>query len=102
MRCPARIFQPGERCRPGTYLSPDVSAGQVLSRLYWPQKFASMKQLLLAVCFAVIPVLHLAGAQGKPATPAAPVAPAVSHAPAAPVFGAAEQNALVKQYCVTC
>jgi mono/diheme cytochrome c family protein len=61
-----------------------------------------MKQLLLAVCFAVIPVLHLAGAQGKPATPAAPVAPAVSHAPAAPVFGAAEQNALVKQYCVTC
>ncbi len=61
-----------------------------------------MKQLLLAVSFAVIPVLHLAGAQGKPATPAAPVAPAVSHAPAAPVFGAAEQNALVKQYCVTC
>jgi hypothetical protein len=30
------------------------------------------------------------------------VTPAVSHQPAAPVFGAAEQSALVKQYCTGC
>ena len=72
-----------------------------------------MIRLFFAALFAAIPTLHLAvAAQDKPVpaparvapkaaqTPTAPVAPAVSHA--APVFGAAEQNAMVKQYCVTC
>ena len=83
-----------------------------------------MKQLVLAVCLASLPALHLAGAQGKPA-PAAPAARVAPTAPAAPVatgaaaparaqdapklavahaaaFGAVEQTALVKQYCATC
>ena len=72
-----------------------------------------MTRLFFAAFLAVIPTLPLVvAAQVKPApaaparvapavpsTPSAPVAPAVSHAP---VFGAAEQNAMVKQYCVTC
>jgi mono/diheme cytochrome c family protein len=72
-----------------------------------------MTRLCIAILLATIPTLQLAAGQARPApkapTPAVsvapvapqpPVAPAVSHA--APAFGAAEQTALVKQYCVTC
>ena len=66
-----------------------------------------MTRLCFAILLAAIPTLHLAADQAKPApkapapaVPMAPVTPAVSHA--APAFGAAEQTALVKQYCVTC
>ena len=71
-----------------------------------------MTRLLFAAVLAAIPVAHLAagsqasGAQAPaprataPATPRTePPAPAVSHEPA---FGAVEQTAMVKQYCVTC
>jgi mono/diheme cytochrome c family protein len=82
-----------------------------------------MKKLIFAVLVAAIPSLHLAAtsdqvpAAPKPSTPApateraapparvpAPAAPApvASHAPAVPAFGAAEQTAMVKQYCATC
>jgi len=77
-----------------------------------------MKRLILAVLAAAIPSLHLAATGGQapvapttapPASvktttrtlPSAPV-PVASHAPVAPAFGAAEQNAMVKQYCVGC
>src|SRR5688572_24486185 len=72
-----------------------------------------MTRLCIAILLATIPTLQLAAGQAKPApklptprvavapvAPQPPVAPAVSHA--APAFGAAEQTALVKQYCVTC
>src|SRR5688500_14555682 len=78
-----------------------------------------MNRLFLAVLLASIPALHLAADQAKPVpntgvalspaapeapqapkAPTGPIAPAISHA--APAFGAAEQTALVKQYCVTC
>jgi mono/diheme cytochrome c family protein len=71
-----------------------------------------MIRLFLAALVASIPALGLAVAAQTPAprtpapsaprtsAPVAPVPPAVSHA--APAFGAAEQTALVKQYCVTC
>src|SRR5687768_9697302 len=70
-----------------------------------------MTRLFFAAVLASLPALQLLHAQTAPAprpetpaaprtqAPAAPVAPAISHAPA---FGAAEQTALVKQYCVTC
>jgi mono/diheme cytochrome c family protein len=72
-----------------------------------------MNRLIFAALIAAIPTLPLvAGEQAKPApkppapvasgarvAPVAPVAPAISHAP---VFDDAAQNALVKQYCVTC
>jgi len=76
-----------------------------------------MTRLILAVFAAAIPSLHLAATSGQaPSAPAAPSpaasparqaptsvpTPAASHTAAAPVFGAAEQNALVKQYCVSC
>jgi mono/diheme cytochrome c family protein len=59
-----------------------------------------MKRLIVAVCLAGIPTLLAAQvpAVPKPAS-TAPIAPAVSHAT---TFGTAEQNALVKQYCVGC
>jgi mono/diheme cytochrome c family protein len=72
-----------------------------------------MTRLCIAILLATIPTLQLAAGQARPApklptpvvtvapvAPQPPVAPAVSHA--APAFGAAEQTALVKQYCVTC
>jgi len=58
-----------------------------------------MKRVIFAVALAALPVVYL-GAQAPQQT-AAPK-PAVSHAPAAPVFDVAEQNALVKQYCTGC
>ena len=78
-----------------------------------------MKRLILAVLVAAIPSLHLAATGGqapvtptaappapaKPAsrpTPAQAPAPVASHAPVASAFGVAEQNAMVKQYCVGC
>ena len=58
-----------------------------------------MKRFVFAVCIASVPaVLIAAGAQGTKA----PVAPVASHEPMTPAFGAAEQNALVKQYCTGC
>ncbi len=76
-----------------------------------------MKRFLLAVLVAAVPSLHLAATSGQaPAVPAppAPVKPAArttpttspipvaSHAAVTPAFGAAEQTALVKQYCTGC
>ena len=73
-----------------------------------------MKRILIAALLAAIPALQISasGSEGRrdqtgQAAPAAkPVAaapkPVASHAPAAPVFGVAEQNALVKQYCTGC
>jgi len=58
-----------------------------------------MKRLILAVLVAATPgILLAASSQQAPAA----LAPVASHAPAKPVFGAAEQNAMVKQYCVGC
>jgi mono/diheme cytochrome c family protein len=77
-----------------------------------------MKRLIIAVFVAALPSLHIAAtaerdsgqapaapAQASPAKPSAPAAapkPVASHALATPVFGAAEQNAMFKQYCVAC
>ncbi len=76
-----------------------------------------MKRFILAVLVAAVPSLHLAATSGQaPAVPAppAPVKPAArttpttspipvaSHAAVKPAFGAAEQTALVKQYCAGC
>src|SRR6478735_7458973 len=72
-----------------------------------------MKRLIVAASFAVVPAILAAQSQTpKPAAPApaarvAPAAPAARVAPVAPatsheVFGVAEQNALVKQYCTGC
>src|SRR6185436_17939990 len=69
---------------------------------------APMKRLLFAVCVAAIPALLSAQAPARTSSPAlqapkapqAPMAGVASHA--APVFGAAEQTALVKQYCTGC
>jgi mono/diheme cytochrome c family protein len=58
-----------------------------------------MKRVIFAALLAAIPALQL-DAQTKQARPAPK--PVASHAPAAPVFGVAEQNALVKQYCTGC
>jgi hypothetical protein len=55
---------------------------------------------IAAVALVLLPVSIAAQQVGKPA--AAPVKPAVSHAPASTTMTVAEQNALVKQYCVTC
>src|SRR6188508_470996 len=58
-----------------------------------------MKRFVFAVSVVFVPtVLIAAGAQGTKA----PVAPVASHEPMPPAFGAAEQNALVKQYCTGC
>ena len=54
-----------------------------------------MKRLVFAAILVLVPVV--VGAQ-KPTTPA----PVASHAPAKAVFGAVEQNAMVKQYCTGC
>ena len=74
-----------------------------------------MKRLILAVLVAAIPSLHLAATSGQ--APAAPTAPAAAKSPTrasappssptpvashAAAFGAAEQTALVKQYCAGC
>jgi len=74
-----------------------------------------MKPFILAAFVAAIPTLHLAATSGQapvpqaaqaPARPPSPApaapSPVASHAAAAPVFGVAEQNAMVKQYCVGC
>lgn len=68
-----------------------------------------MKRLFFVAALAAVPALLSAQAaqvskpaQARPASPAVPATPAVSHAPTAPAFGTAEQNALVKQYCVGC
>ncbi len=55
-----------------------------------------MKRFLLAVLVAAVPSLHLAATSGQ--APAVPTPPA----PVKPAFGAAEQTALVKQYCTGC
>ncbi len=76
-----------------------------------------MTRLILAVLVAAIPSLHLAATSDQ--APAAPTAsapakpptrptsvsapsPVASHAAVAPAFGAAEQTAMVKQYCAGC
>ncbi len=58
-----------------------------------------MKRLAIAL-LVFVPVSIAAQQAAKPAT--APPKPAVSHAPAATTLTVAEQNALVKLYCVTC
>ncbi len=58
-----------------------------------------MKRLVAAVLL-LAPVALTAQQVGK--TPVAPVTPAASHAPASTTMPVAEQNALVKQYCVGC
>jgi hypothetical protein len=58
-----------------------------------------MKRFAAAVLI-VIPVSLVAQQAARPA--AAPITPAVSHAPAATAMSVADQNALVKQYCVGC
>jgi cytochrome c551/c552 len=58
-----------------------------------------MKRFVVAVLF-LVPVALTAQQVGK--TAVAPVKPAVSHAPASTTMTVVEQNALVKQYCVTC
>jgi len=58
-----------------------------------------MKRILVAAVMAAIPALQLHAQNGQPVQAPKPVA---SHAPTAPVFGAAEQSALVKQYCTGC
>ena len=55
--------------------------------------------MLFAAVIAAVPVLQLY-AQSAPAQ--APLKPVVSHVPAAPAFGPAEQNAMVKQFCTGC
>jgi len=64
-----------------------------------------MKRLALAVLFFA-PVALTAQQAAKVATPQGVATPAskpvVSHAPASTTLTVAEQNALVKQYCVTC
>ncbi|HUQ88737.1 MAG TPA: DUF1592 domain-containing protein [Vicinamibacterales bacterium] len=67
-----------------------------------------MKRLLVAALVAGIPTLLFAQTSARtpvpapqaPQAPQAPLAPAASHA--APVFGPAEQSAMVKQYCTGC
>jgi len=67
-----------------------------------------MKPFILAVLVAAIPTLHLAATTGErprvegQSRPSPAPPPVASHAPAAPVLGATEQNAMVKQYCVGC
>jgi mono/diheme cytochrome c family protein len=62
-----------------------------------------MGRILFAAVLLVIPVVTGAQKPTAPSpAPAAPVTPVASHAPATPPFGAVEQTALVKQYCVTC
>ena len=64
-----------------------------------------MKRLALAVLF-LAPVALTAQQAAKVATPQGVATqaakPVVSHAPASTTLTVAEQNALVKQYCVTC
>ncbi|MEY4634795.1 MAG: hypothetical protein RJA55_593 [Acidobacteriota bacterium] len=74
-----------------------------------------MTRLILAVFVAATPTLHLAATSGQapaaaPAAPASPrtsasakaPAPVASHAAVPSGLGAAEQTAMVKQYCVGC
>jgi mono/diheme cytochrome c family protein len=65
-----------------------------------------MKRSLIAVGLFAVAGLASAFAAGEPQAATArqprPIQPAASHAPAAAVVTVAEQNALVKQYCVTC
>ena len=61
-----------------------------------------MKRFIFATLIAAIPGVHLVATGGQTASSAKGPVPAVSHAPATPVFGAAEQTALVKQYCTGC
>jgi mono/diheme cytochrome c family protein len=67
-----------------------------------------MKRLLFAALLAAIPTFQIhTSASAAEQTGSAPakqarVAPVASHARTAPVFGAAEQTALVKQYCTGC
>jgi mono/diheme cytochrome c family protein len=67
-----------------------------------------MKRILFAAIMAAIPALQLhasasaAEQAGAASASQAPVAPVPSHAPTAPMFGPAEQTALVKQYCTGC
>ena len=77
---------------------------------YTGARTAPMKRLLFAALIAAIPryfssapVLSAAACRPKACTAvAAAPKPVASHAPAAPVFGAAEQTAMVKQYCTGC
>jgi mono/diheme cytochrome c family protein len=57
-----------------------------------------MKHLLFAAALAAIPVYLGAQAPQQPTAPK----PVASHTAAEPVFGVAEQNAMVKQYCTGC
>jgi len=57
-----------------------------------------MKRLLFAAALAAIPVFLGAQAPQQSTAPK----PAASHAAPEPVFGVAEQNAMVKQYCTGC
>src|SRR6476619_6820338 len=57
-----------------------------------------MKRLLFAAALAAIPV-YLGAQAPQQSTAPKPVA---SHAATEPVFGVAEQNAMVKQYCTGC
>ncbi|HZL94393.1 MAG TPA: DUF1587 domain-containing protein, partial [Vicinamibacterales bacterium] len=58
-----------------------------------------MHRILIAAFVAAVPAL-LAAQAPAPVAPKAPIAPVPSHA--APVFGAAEQTAIVRQYCTGC
>jgi mono/diheme cytochrome c family protein len=58
-----------------------------------------MKRILLAAILAAMPALQIHAQNGQTA---AAVKPVPSHAPAVPVFGPAEQSAMVKQYCTGC
>jgi hypothetical protein len=58
-----------------------------------------MKRLVAAVLF-LVPVALTAQQVGN--TAAVPVKPAVSHAPTPATMPIADQNAIVKQYCVGC
>ncbi|HET9705167.1 MAG TPA: DUF1592 domain-containing protein [Vicinamibacterales bacterium] len=58
-----------------------------------------MLKTLLTTALVLGTITGLVAQQGKPS---AAVQPAVSHAPAATTMLAAEQTAVIKQYCVTC
>jgi mono/diheme cytochrome c family protein len=59
--------------------------------------------LISAIAALQLHVLAASGREGTESPQAAQVSkPVASHPPSAPVFGAAEQSALVKQYCTGC